>query len=75
MKWHIYDLNDKPLCFSDMPLEFDTQSDAIEFLQSGKDIEKQTLILRKDILLHKGLKFNATNYRYGDSDIMLVRIR
>lgn len=75
MKWHIYNLANEPLCFSDRALEFDTQADAIEFLQSGKDFDKQTLALRQDILIYSGSVFNATNYRYENNNTTLVRIR
>ena len=69
MKWHIYDIDNHPLCWEGQALEFDFDSDASEFLNSAisnseHDIEFYSEAeVRQDILYYDGGYLNATNFR------------
>ena len=69
MKWHIYGLENHPLCWDDKALEFDTNMDAREFLKTAMDnslwsedfwVEAE---IKEDILYYDGGYMDATNLR------------
>ncbi len=69
MKWHIYGPDREPLCWNGKALEFDSDSDASEFLNSAisnseHDIEFYSEAeIRQDILYYDGGYLNATHLR------------
>ena len=69
MKWHIYGPDREPLCWNGKALEFDSDSDASEFLDSAisnaeYDIEIYSdAVIEHDILNYEKGFLNATNLR------------
>lgn len=73
MKWHIFGPEHEPLCWDGEALEFDTETDAREFLASAiaEDSEPdfyQEAVVAEYILYYDGGYLNATNYRVGYDD-------
>ena len=69
MKWHIYNMEHKPLCWDDKALEFDFAEDAHDFL---RDIDELMIlegaIVVQDILFYDGGYINATDRRIQFDD-------
>ena len=76
MKWHIYNMNNEPLCWDDKALEFDTLESANKFF---KDVEKvisedggilDNAIIVEDILYYDGGYINATGLSVVDDELV-----
>ena len=82
MKWHIYNMNHEPLCWDDKALDFDTQQDALRFINSinGKindeDFSDDNFVIVEDILYYDGGYLNATGcvVEVDEEEVYLYRI-
>lgn len=59
MKWHIYNLDNHPLCFGEPALEFDTKEQATEFASNIFE-ENEFYHIVEDILFYDGGYLNAS---------------
>ena len=77
MKWYIYNMNHKPLCWNSHVLEFDTREDAEKFFRSipTNMVQDEMLIIVEDILYYDGGYVNASGYVVkftNDGDAYLI---
>ena len=82
MKWHIYntEMSNKPLCWGHAALEFDTEEDAIYFLNSIPNKgEHLNSYVQKDILFYDNGYINATgkivNLNSEGIEILVERVK
>ena len=68
MKWHIYNMNNEPLCWDDKALDFDTEQDARRFIDSvnneinDEDFSEDNFVIIEDILYYDGGYLNASGF-------------
>ena len=69
MKWHIYNMEQEPLCWDNKALEFDFAEDAHDFLRDVDELMiLEDAIVVQDILFYDGGYINATDLRIQFDD-------
>ena len=75
MKFHIYNMEHRPMCWDDKALEFDFAEDAHDFLRDvDKEMAKEAVVV-KDILFYDGGYINATDLRIVDGELVKMEGR
>lgn len=75
MKFHIYNMEHRPMCWDDKALEFDFAEDAHDFLRDvDKEMAEEAVVV-KDILFYDGGYINATDLRIVDGELVKMEER
>lgn len=75
MKFHIYNMEHRPMCWDDKALEFDFAEDAHDFLRDvDKEMAEEAVVV-KDILFYDGGYINATDLRIVDGELVKMEVR
>ena len=75
MKFHIYNMEHRPMCWDDKALEFDFAEDAHDFLRDvDKEMAEEAVVV-KDILFYDGGYINATDLRIVDGELVKMEGR
>lgn len=75
MKFHIYNMEHRPMCWDDKALEFDFAEDAHDFLREVDEEMVKEAVVVKGTLFYDGGYINATDLRIVDGELVKMEVR